>query len=97
MTKPDNATTPAGGSPLDGGVRPLAGPNMRRMLRTARLCEELGHGGDTLAALEQLKALRAAADAVLKEAQFYGACFGTTKHGKEAMERLAGILRPNVC
>jgi len=23
MTKPDNATTPAGGSPLDGGVRRL--------------------------------------------------------------------------
>ena len=47
-----------GASPVDQRVRPPAGPNMRRMLRAARLCEELGHGGDTLAALEELKELR---------------------------------------
>ena len=58
MLKPEAPTTVAGGSPLDGGVRPLAGPNVRRMLRAARLCEELGHAGDTLAALEELKELR---------------------------------------
>ena len=44
----------------------------------------------------EIERLRAAADAVLKEAQFYGACYGTTKHGRAAMESLASILRPNV-
>jgi hypothetical protein len=58
MQKPDDTTTVAGGSPVERGVRPLAGPNVRRMLRAARLCEELGHGSDTLAALEELKKLR---------------------------------------
>ena len=43
------------GSQLVRGVRPLAGPNMRRMVRAARLCDELGHGSDTLAALEHMK------------------------------------------
>lgn len=31
---------------------------MRRMVRAARLLAELGHAGDTLAALEELKELR---------------------------------------
>jgi hypothetical protein len=30
------------------------------MLRAARLCEELGHGGDTLAALEHMKRMETA-------------------------------------
>lgn len=58
MNPDTSKTTEPGGSPLDGWVRPLAGPNVRRMLRAARLCEELGHAGDTLAALEELKELR---------------------------------------
>jgi hypothetical protein len=94
VRKPDEL--PAVGSPVERPVRPLAEPSMRRVIRAVRLCAELGHASDTLAALEELKVLRAAADAVLKEAQFYGSCYGTTKHGKEAMERLASILRPNV-
>lgn len=57
MSKDD--TSPADAGPVvQRGVRPLAGPNVRRMLRAARLCEELGHAGDTLAALEELKELR---------------------------------------
>jgi len=54
MSKSDQ---PAGVA-VDRGVRPLAGPSLRRMLRAARLCEELGHADDTLAALEELKELR---------------------------------------
>ena len=49
---------PAVGSPVERGVRPHAGANMRRMVRAARLLAELGHAGDTLAALEELKELR---------------------------------------
>jgi hypothetical protein len=33
---------------------------MRRVLRAQRLCEELGHGGDTLAALEHMKRMESA-------------------------------------
>jgi len=60
MTKPEAATVPAVGSQVERGVRALAGPNPRRMLRAARLCEELGHGGDTLAALEHMKRMESA-------------------------------------
>lgn len=52
-------TESAGQGPVERRVRPLAGPNMRRMVRAARMLEELGHGGDMLAALEELKRLRA--------------------------------------
>ena len=48
------------GSALERGVRPPAGPNMRRVIRAARLCEELGHGDDTLAALEHMKRMESA-------------------------------------
>jgi hypothetical protein len=70
QTQEDSATR-RDGSAVERGVRPLAGPNMRRMLRAARLCEELGHGGDTLAALEELKRLKARekACATMDEAQ----------------------------
>lgn len=50
---------PTGGAPLERRVRPAKGPDLRRTLRAARLCDELGHTGDTLAALEELKRLRA--------------------------------------
>ena len=39
---------------------PLAGPNPRRILKTMRLCQELGHGSDTLAALEHMKRMESA-------------------------------------
>lgn len=53
-----NAAT--SGSGVERVVRPLAGPNTRRVLRSARLCEELGHGGDTLAALKHMKRMESA-------------------------------------
>ena len=59
MTKHEDTTQAAGGSPLERGVRQLAGTNLRRLFRANRLLEELGHGGDTLAALEELQRLRA--------------------------------------
>ena len=40
--------------------------------------------------------LKAAADAVLREAKFYGACYGATPSCKKAIETLAQVLRPNV-
>jgi len=45
---------------------------------------------------DELERLRAAADAVLREAQFYGGCYGVTQHRKAAMELLSSLLRPNV-
>jgi hypothetical protein len=33
---------------------------MRRVLREQRMCEELGHGGDTLAALEHMMRMESA-------------------------------------
>jgi hypothetical protein len=45
---------------VEPSVRPPAGPNMRRILRAARLCQELGHGGDTLAAMEHMKRMESA-------------------------------------
>lgn len=67
--KDKDATEPAQDAPAVGGqvqqpVRPVPEANcgnMRRVIRAARLCEELGHPGDTLAALEELKRLRGAA------------------------------------
>lgn len=52
--------TAAVGAQVERGVRPPAGPNMRRMLRAQRLCDELGHAGDTLAALEHMKRMEVA-------------------------------------
>lgn len=54
----DDQTPGAVKAPLEAPVRPLAGPNMRRMVRAARLLDELGHAGDTLSALEELTELR---------------------------------------
>ena len=34
-------------------------PNVRRLLRVSRLCNELGHGDDVAAALDEMKRLRA--------------------------------------
>ena len=51
---------PAVAGPVQRTVRPPAGPNLRRVLRAARLCDELGHGGDTLAALEHMKRMQSA-------------------------------------
>ncbi len=34
-------------------------PNVRRLLRASRLCNELGHGDDVAAALDEMKRLRA--------------------------------------
>ena len=50
----------AKGAPLERKVGPLSRPNARRTLRAARLCEELGHGGDTLAALDHMKRMESA-------------------------------------
>lgn len=41
-------------------VRPDAKADVRRILRTRRLTEELGHGEDTIAALEQMKRMQTA-------------------------------------
>lgn len=35
-------------------------PNVRRIVRAQRLGEELGHGGDTLAALEHMRRMQTA-------------------------------------
>ncbi len=52
-------TNLAGASPVERGVRPDA-MDFRRVLRARRLCEELGHGEDTIAALEHMKRMQTA-------------------------------------
>lgn len=44
----------------------------------------------------EIERLRAAADACLQELRFYGACYGVSKHGREVIDALGGILRPTV-
>ena len=57
----DNETkTDAGSSPVERPVRPDAKADVRRILRTRRLTEELGHGEDAIAALEHMKRMQTA-------------------------------------
>ena len=60
MTQQRDTTEAAGGSPVERGVRPDAKADVRRILRTRRLTEELGHGEDTIAALEHMKRMQTA-------------------------------------
>ena len=43
-------------------------PNVRRLLRVSRLCNELGHGDDVAAALDEMKRLRAENARLAREA-----------------------------
>lgn len=65
-----------------------AAPNVRRVIRASRLCEELGHAGDTLSALEELKLLRAASRAALDARDRYG----WSPEADAALEKLRAVL-----
>jgi hypothetical protein len=49
-----------GGPRVEPPVEAPARSSARRMLRAARLCEDLGHGSDILAALEHMKRMERA-------------------------------------
>ena len=55
----NETTQPAVAGPVEPTVRPDA-PSLRRILRAKRLTEELGHGDDTIAALEHMKRMQTA-------------------------------------
>ena len=60
---------PAVTGQVEPTFRPDA-PNLRRMLRARRLTEELGHGDDTIAALEHMKRMRTALRVISTWASF---------------------------
>ena len=66
-------------------------------LRTARADDAWRNAGAHAAGLRgELQRLKESADAVLREAQFYVACYGATPRCEKAIETLAQVLRPNV-
>lgn len=58
------------GARVDRGVRPASAADVRRLLRKRRLTEELGHGEDTLAALEHMKRMQTALRIIATWASF---------------------------